>query len=142
MLHTDAALLPRDRKAWAAWNAFIPRTASEACTVSYCMNLLQGLDRPGRLSSPSIGTAGIDPAKILRRMHYHHPVYTHASVAAQSAGRNPGPQAHLVRGRLLGLGIPRRRHAQRGRGGARSVCTGGAREGRTAAGAGALQVAA
>jgi predicted NAD/FAD-binding protein len=25
VLHTDARLLPRNRKAWAAWNAHVPR---------------------------------------------------------------------------------------------------------------------
>ena len=25
VLHTDTSLLPRNRKAWAAWNAFVPR---------------------------------------------------------------------------------------------------------------------
>jgi hypothetical protein len=28
-------------------------------------------------------TAAIDPAKVIAKMTYHHPVYTHASVAAQ-----------------------------------------------------------
>jgi uncharacterized protein len=40
VLHTDERLLPRDRKAWAAWNAHVPATPADACTVSYWMNLL------------------------------------------------------------------------------------------------------
>lgn len=84
VLHTDARLLPRRRKAWAAWNAYVPATPGAACTVSYCMNLLQSLDSP----EPFVVTLGrsqdIDPAKVLARMRYHHPVYTHASVAAQA----------------------------------------------------------
>ena len=43
VLHTDASLLPRRRKAWAAWNAYLPADPARACTVSYCMNQLQGL---------------------------------------------------------------------------------------------------
>ena len=84
VLHTDARLLPRHPKAWAAWNAFVPRDAGDACTVSYCMNLLQGLDAPEPLIVTLNRTDRIDPARILRRMHYHHPVYDHASVAAQA----------------------------------------------------------
>lgn len=84
VLHTDARLLPRRRKAWAAWNAFVPRDPGDACTVSYCMNLLQGLDAPEPLVVTLNGTDAIDPDRILRRMRYHHPVYTHASVAAQA----------------------------------------------------------
>jgi predicted NAD/FAD-binding protein len=83
VLHTDATLLPKDRKAWAAWNAFIPAEPEENCTVSYCMNLLQGLHTPEPLIVTLNRTAAVDPARILRRMNYRHPVYTGQSVAAQ-----------------------------------------------------------
>jgi hypothetical protein len=92
VLHTDASLLPRRRKAWAAWNAYVPRAVDDVCTVSYCMNLLQGLDAPEPFVVTLNRTEAIDPAKILRRMQYHHPVYSHASVAAQ--GRK-----HEIQGR-------------------------------------------
>jgi len=83
VLHTDAALLPRRRKAWAAWNAFIPREPGAPCTVSYCMNLLQSLDSPEPLVVTLNRSEAVDPARVLRRLRYHHPVYTHGSVAAQ-----------------------------------------------------------
>ena len=83
VLHTDATLLPQDRKAWAAWNAFIPAAPAESCTVSYCMNLLQGLRTRDPLIVTLNRTAAVDPARILRRMNYRHPVYTRQSVAAQ-----------------------------------------------------------
>jgi uncharacterized protein len=83
VLHTDARLLPRRRKAWAAWNALVPRDPADVCTVSYCMNLLQGIDSTEPFVVTLNRTDAIDPAKILRRMRYHHPVYSHASVAAQ-----------------------------------------------------------
>jgi predicted NAD/FAD-binding protein len=57
VLHTDARLLPRDRKAWAAWNAHVADPTGAACSVSYCMNLLQGLDAPVPSSSASIARA-------------------------------------------------------------------------------------
>ena len=83
VLHTDASVLPRSRKAWAAWNAFIPADPSDACTVSYCMNLLQGFTSPDPFIVTLNRSHAIDPRRILRRMSYEHPVYTHASVAAQ-----------------------------------------------------------
>ncbi len=57
VLHTDASLLPRNRKAWAAWNAHVPKEPGAPCTVSYCMNLLQGLpgDTAGRDPQPQRG---------------------------------------------------------------------------------------
>jgi len=84
VLHTDRRLLPRNPKAWAAWNAFVPAEAGAECSVSYCMNLLQGLDAPEPFVVTLNRTAAIDPARVLARMHYRHPVYTHASVAAQA----------------------------------------------------------
>ncbi len=84
VLHTDARLLPRNRKAWAGWNAHIPREPGAACTVSYCMNLLQGIESPEPFVVTLNRSDAIDPAKILRRMQYDHPVYSHASVAAQA----------------------------------------------------------
>lgn len=83
VLHTDANLLPRRRRAWAAWNAIVPRDDAQACTVSYCMNLLQTLDCAQPIVVTLNRSAQITPEKILRRMRYRHPVYTQASVAAQ-----------------------------------------------------------
>ena len=94
VLHTDASLLPRQRKAWAAWNATIPRDPADVCTVSYCMNLLQGIDSPEPFIVTLNRTDAIDPGKILRRMHYEHPVYSHASVAAQARKAEIQGQQH------------------------------------------------
>jgi predicted NAD/FAD-binding protein len=94
VLHTDARLLPRNPKAWAAWNALVPRKADDVCTVSYCMNLLQGLDAPEPLIVTLNRTDRIDPSRILRRMRYQHPVYSHASVAAQARRAEIQGQRH------------------------------------------------
>ena len=84
VLHTDARLLPRNRKAWAAWNAHVPRDPLAPCTVSYCMNLLQDVLSPAPFVVTLNRSEAIDPARILRRMHYRHPVYDQAMVAAQA----------------------------------------------------------
>ena len=83
ILHTDAALLPRRRRAWAAWNAWIPPGPDEPCTVSYCMNLLQGLAIRTPIIVTLNRTAAIAPERILRRLQYSHPLYSVAAVAAQ-----------------------------------------------------------
>lgn len=83
VLHTDARLLPRRRKAWAAWNAHVPRDPDAPCTVSYCMNVLQGVESPEPFVVTLNRSEAIDPARVLKRMHYRHPVYDHAMVAAQ-----------------------------------------------------------
>ncbi|MGP1666154.1 MAG: NAD(P)/FAD-dependent oxidoreductase [Rhodanobacter sp.] len=84
VLHTDASVLPRQRKAWAAWNAWLPQDPDAACTVSYCMNLLQGIESPEPFVVTLNRGEAIDPSKVLARMRYHHPVYTRASVQAQT----------------------------------------------------------
>jgi len=85
VLHTDARVLPRDRRAWAAWNARLPEQEGDTCTVSYWMNALQSLDAPVPFIVSLNQDAHIDPARVLRRMRYRHPHQTAASVAAQAA---------------------------------------------------------
>ena len=78
------ALVVGGLAAWAAWNAHVPADPCTPCTVSYCMSLLQGLGtREPFVVTLNRGEA-IDPARVLRRMRYAHPVYTAASVAARA----------------------------------------------------------
>ena len=84
VLHTDVRLLPRRRKTWAAWNALMLDDDRQACTVTYDMNQLQGIAAPENFCVTLNCSDRIDPAKILKRLRYHHPIYTRASVAAQA----------------------------------------------------------
>lgn len=83
ILHHDASVLPPNRKAWAAWNVNIPKNDSSQCTVSYCMNILQGIESPEPFVVSLNQRQHIDADKILAVMHYQHPVYTHDMVLAQ-----------------------------------------------------------
>jgi predicted NAD/FAD-binding protein len=106
VLHTDASLLPRRRKAWAAWNAWLPRDPAQSCTVSYCMNLLQGIESPEPFVVTLNRTAAIDPDKVLARMRYHHPVYSVDSVAAQTRkGEIQGKRLTWFAGAYWGWGF-------------------------------------
>jgi predicted NAD/FAD-binding protein len=84
VLHTDTRLLPRKRRAWAAWNYHVLREPGERVALTYNMNILQGLDAP----EPFLVTLNrgdtIDPAKVIKRITYHHPQFTPAGVAAQA----------------------------------------------------------
>lgn len=84
ILHTDVRVLPMQRGAWAAWNAHVPTQPGAACSVSYWMNALQSLDAPEAFIVTLNRRSDIDPARILRRIHYRHPQQDHASVAALS----------------------------------------------------------
>lgn len=83
VLHTDASILPERRKAWAAWNAYIPADRDAPCSVSYWMNALQSIESSEPLIVSLNRTHQIDPEKILRRMSYRHPVQTQASASAR-----------------------------------------------------------
>lgn len=84
VLHTDTSLLPRRQRAWAAWNYHLPAEPTRRATVTYCMNILQGLPGPMVYNVTLNRTDAIDPAKVLRRFVYHHPVFDGAGVAAQA----------------------------------------------------------
>ncbi|MFG2885657.1 NAD(P)/FAD-dependent oxidoreductase [Streptomyces sp. NPDC048297] len=85
LLHTDASLLPRASGARASWNYLMPacRAGADRVRVSYGMNRLQRLDTEQTYVVTLGGQDRVDPAQVLARMTYEHPVYTPESVAAQ-----------------------------------------------------------
>lgn len=87
VLHTDERLLPRRKRAWAAWNYFVPDARLGHVAVSYNMNILQGLDAEETYVVTLNDDSRIDPSKVIRRIQYHHPVYTLESVTAQARQR-------------------------------------------------------
>jgi uncharacterized protein len=87
VLHTDRALLPRRRRAWASWNYHLLDEPGNLPTVTYHMNRLQSLKADRELCVTLNRTASIDPAQIIRRIPYAHPVYTAAGMQAQTRHR-------------------------------------------------------
>ncbi len=83
ILHTDTALMPRRRRAWAAWNYHIPKDASRHVAVTYNMNILQSLEARQQYCVTLNNDRHIDPGKIIQRIQYEHPVYSRGAVAAQ-----------------------------------------------------------
>ena len=83
ILHTDAKVLPRSRLAWAAWNYHIPKERQNRVALTYNMNILQSLNAPETVCVSLNYGEGIDPNRIIKRITYHHPVYTSAGIAAQ-----------------------------------------------------------
>lgn len=84
VLHTDARLMPRARRAWASWNYHRARVPSPLPTVTYWMNRLQSLAEPRDTFVTLNRTPEIDPAAVLARFTYHHPIYSRAAFAAQA----------------------------------------------------------
>jgi uncharacterized protein len=82
-LHTDASLMPRRKLAWAAWNYHVTAQASDKVQVTYNMNILQGIRSAQPLLVTLNYTQGIDPAKVIKKLHYRHPLFTLAGAQAQ-----------------------------------------------------------
>jgi uncharacterized protein len=83
-LHTERAMLPKRKLAWAAWNYHVTKEPTDRVAVTYNMNILQGLDAPDPLLVTLNHTRNINPAKVLKRLTYHHPVYTTEGASAQA----------------------------------------------------------
>jgi uncharacterized protein len=84
VLHTDRRLLPRRRRVRAAWNYHLLESPKPLSTVTYWMNHLQRIEHPQDFCVTLNRTEAIDPARIIRRIDYAHPVFTPEGVAAQS----------------------------------------------------------
>jgi predicted NAD/FAD-binding protein len=83
ILHTDPSVMPHCRRAWSSWNYHVPESATGQATVTYHMNRLQSLpDDPPFFVTLNREDA-VDSESVLRRITYHHPVYTPRSRAAQ-----------------------------------------------------------
>ncbi|MDT8438740.1 MAG: FAD-dependent oxidoreductase [Wenzhouxiangellaceae bacterium] len=83
VLHTDASRMPRNRRAWAAWNVRQDRDAPTHSGISYWMNRLQGLECDTPLIVSLNQTSRIDPDRILKVRRYRHPIFTPGVRAAQ-----------------------------------------------------------
>ena len=85
VLHTDARLLPRDRKLWSAWNYFAGSgdPGEQPVGVSYLINRLQPLP----FDTPVVVTLNParepDPEKVIAEFDYDHPIFDASAIAAQ-----------------------------------------------------------
>ena len=83
ILHTDVSLMPRRRRAWAAWNYHLPDDGNRRACVTYNMNILQGLSTRKQYCVTLNSERKIDPEKIIERIDYEHPIYSAEALAAQ-----------------------------------------------------------
>ena len=83
VLHSDESVLPRKKAAWASWNYHIPQAEMGRVALTYDMNILQSLNAPVEYCVTLNLPDTVDPAKKIKEMHYHHPVYNPKSLAAR-----------------------------------------------------------
>lgn len=89
VLHTDDALLPKLRRAWASWNYHVPHASkigdsqSGRATLTYNLNRLQGHTSPEPICVTLNPWQSIDPHRIIREISFRHPIFAQRSIAAQ-----------------------------------------------------------
>ncbi|MCW5713389.1 MAG: FAD-dependent oxidoreductase [Bauldia sp.] len=85
VLHTDASLMPRNRRVWSSWN-FIGEDADPGdgqLTVTYWMNRLQNIDPATPLFLTLNPRREPRPGSVIGRYSYSHPYFDRAGLEAQ-----------------------------------------------------------
>ena len=86
VLHTDASVLPRQRRAWAAWN--YERAATTQDDSRVCLHYLINLLQPVPFTQPVVVSLNplseIDAAHVHGVFEYAHPVFDLAAIRAQA----------------------------------------------------------
>ena len=93
-LHTDSRLLPRRPEARASWNYNLHLNNGHAATVTYHMNRLQALPTAEDYCVTLNENGAVNPAKVIRRMTYFHPLFTAQAIRAQSRWEEISGQNH------------------------------------------------
>ena len=84
VLHTDESVLPRARRAWASWNYRLSGDDRAPASVTYNMNILQGIRSKHTFCVTLNDESHIAADRILGRFEYHHPIFTTQRAAAQA----------------------------------------------------------
>ncbi len=83
LLHYDDSILPKRKNAWSSWNYTLDRDDDKPVSLTYNMNILQGLDS-SRTYCVSLNSDDlIDKSKIIKKLNYDHPLFTLEGVEAQ-----------------------------------------------------------
>jgi len=83
-LHTDSSVMPKTRRAWASWNYRVSSPEASGSSTIYWMNRLQNITSQQQYFVSINDPGVVDPAKVLRQIEYHHPLFDLAAVKAQS----------------------------------------------------------
>lgn len=88
ILHTDASLLPRRRRAWASWNYHRGTQDGDLgggpVRLSYYMNELQNLEAKKHYLVTLNRREDIADDAVLHKVTFHHPLFTTEGCAAQN----------------------------------------------------------
>ena len=83
LLHTDSSVLPKRKLAWASWNYQLDSNPESPVVLTYNMNILQSLDCDETFCVTLNDHQSVDKSKVLKKITYHHPLFTVKGIAAQ-----------------------------------------------------------
>jgi predicted NAD/FAD-binding protein len=87
VLHRDEKLLPANKRCWSSWNVSLAAKVFARPTLTYNMNILQGINSEHTFCVSLNQSGHVDPAKIHGVYQYDHPVFTEAGISAQQRWR-------------------------------------------------------
>jgi predicted NAD/FAD-binding protein len=109
VLHTDASVLPVQRRAWAAWNyerATSPQEESSRVCLHYLINKLQPIPFQQPVVVSLNPVHAIAPRHVLGEFDYAHPVFDLAAIKAQAdMAQLQGRQDTYYCGAWMGYGF-------------------------------------
>ncbi len=83
VLHSDERLMPKDKKVWSSWNYVSKGRQEDLPTLTYNMNILQGLDSAHTFFVSLNADGLIDSNKVIARFSYAHPQFSVEAFNAQ-----------------------------------------------------------
>ena len=82
LLHSDEGLMPRTRRAWAAWNCHVLEGSREVA-VTYHLNRLQAVRTRRQYFVTLNRQRDVDPSLVHASLRWEHPLFSPAAVRAQ-----------------------------------------------------------
>ena len=84
VIHTDKNQMPRNKKAWSAWNAKLSKNVRENSSITYWLNLLQNLKIDEDIFLSLNPFDYIEEEKILNKVTFTHPYYDKLALENQT----------------------------------------------------------
>ena len=84
VIHTDKNQMPKNKKAWSAWNAKLSKNVRENSSITYWLNLLQNLKIDEDIFLSLNPFDNIEEEKILNKVTFTHPYYDKLALENQT----------------------------------------------------------
>jgi predicted NAD/FAD-binding protein len=104
-LHWDEKILPRRKRAWAAWNYHDSGEQKALATLTYNISLLQHIKAKRNFLVSLNSRHEIDQDKVLAEFNYAHPVIDQQTIRAQRRRREINTATTSFCGAYFGFGF-------------------------------------